>query len=34
VPAFLNARYEGDDPGEERLARRVGKIKAIEEENQ
>jgi ribose 5-phosphate isomerase B len=34
VPAFLNARYLGDDPGEERLARRVGKIKAIEEENQ
>jgi ribose 5-phosphate isomerase B len=34
VPAFLNARYLGDDPGEERLARRVGKIKAIEKENQ
>jgi ribose 5-phosphate isomerase B len=34
VPAFLNARYEGDDPGEERLARRVQKIKAIEQENQ
>ena len=34
VPAFLNARYEGDDKGGERLARRVGKIKAIEEENQ
>jgi len=34
VPAFLNARYEGDDKGGERLARRVGKIKAMEEENQ
>ncbi|MBK7448606.1 MAG: ribose 5-phosphate isomerase B [Anaerolineales bacterium] len=33
VPAFLNARYEGDDEGGERLARRVGKIKKIEEEN-
>ena len=33
VPAFLNARYIGDDPGEERLAKRVGKIKAIEKEN-
>jgi ribose 5-phosphate isomerase B len=33
VPAFLNARYQGDDPGEERLAKRVGKIKAIEEQN-
>ncbi len=32
VPAFLNARYLGDDPGEERLARRVGKIKAMEDE--
>lgn len=34
VPAFLNARYDGDDEGGERLARRVGKIKAIEQENQ
>jgi ribose 5-phosphate isomerase B len=34
VPVFLNARYEGDDKGGERLARRVGKIKAIEQENQ
>jgi hypothetical protein len=33
VPAFLNARYIGNDPGEERLAKRVGKIKAIEKEN-
>src|SRR5690606_37943088 len=33
VPAFLNARYLGDDPGGERLARRVGKIKKMEEEN-
>lgn len=32
VPAFLNARYLGDDPGEERLARRVGKIRKMEEE--
>jgi ribose 5-phosphate isomerase B len=34
VPAFLNARYEGEDPGAERLARRVEKIKAMEQENQ
>jgi RpiB/LacA/LacB family sugar-phosphate isomerase len=33
VPAFLNARYQGNDPGQERLAKRVGKIKSIEEEN-
>ncbi len=32
VFAFLNARYLGDDQGEERLARRVGKIKAMEKE--
>jgi RpiB/LacA/LacB family sugar-phosphate isomerase len=31
VPAFLNARYLGDDAGGERLARRVGKIRKIEE---
>jgi RpiB/LacA/LacB family sugar-phosphate isomerase len=31
VPAFLNARYIGDEPGGERLARRVGKIKKMEE---
>lgn len=30
VPAFLNARYQGDQPGGERLARRVAKIKALE----
>ena len=30
VTAFLNARYLGDDPGSERLARRVGKIKKME----
>ena len=34
VPAFLNARYLGEDKGGERYARRVGKIKAIEQENQ
>jgi ribose 5-phosphate isomerase B len=33
VPAFLNAHYIGDEPGGERLARRVGKIKKMEEEN-
>jgi ribose 5-phosphate isomerase B len=31
VSAFLNARYQGNDEGEERLARRVGKIKSMEE---
>lgn len=31
VSAFLNARYLGDDEGGERLARRVNKIKAIEQ---
>ncbi|MBI5842306.1 MAG: ribose 5-phosphate isomerase B [Chloroflexi bacterium] len=31
VPAFLNARYQGNDAGGERLARRVGKIKAMED---
>jgi ribose 5-phosphate isomerase B len=31
VKAFLNARYIGDDPGGERLARRVGKIRKMEE---
>jgi ribose 5-phosphate isomerase B len=30
VSAFLNARYEGNDPGGERLARRVGKIQKME----
>lgn len=33
VPAFLNAHYIGDEPGGERLARRVGKIKKMEEED-
>mgnify|MGYP000651198946 CR=1 FL=1 len=32
VPAFLNARYLGDEQGGERLAKRVNKIKAIEQE--
>src|SRR3990170_2731645 len=32
VKAFLNARYIGDDPGGERLAQRVGKIRKMEEE--
>jgi ribose 5-phosphate isomerase B len=31
VVAFLNARYEGNDPGGERLARRVAKIRKLEE---
>jgi ribose 5-phosphate isomerase B len=31
VAAFLNARYLGNDPGGERLARRVGKIHRMEE---
>lgn len=31
VKAFLGARYIGDDPGGERLARRVEKIRKIEE---
>ncbi len=30
VSAFLNARFEGNDPGGERHARRVGKVRAIE----
>ncbi|MBM3125716.1 MAG: ribose 5-phosphate isomerase B [Chloroflexi bacterium] len=30
VVAFLEARYVGDDPGGERLARRVAKIKSME----
>lgn len=34
VPAFLNAVYQGDHTGGERFARRVGKIKKMEEENQ
>jgi ribose 5-phosphate isomerase B len=31
VKAFLDARYIGNDPGGERLARRVGKIRKLEE---
>ena len=31
VPAFLNARYLGNDRGGERFAKRVGKIKFMEE---
>jgi ribose 5-phosphate isomerase B len=31
VKAFLGARYIGNDPGGERLARRVGKIRKLEE---
>lgn len=30
VKSFLGARYLGDDPGGERLARRVGKIEKME----
>ncbi len=30
VKAFLSARYIGNDPGGERLARRVGKIRKLE----
>lgn len=30
VKAFLDARYQGNDPGGERLARRVAKIKKLE----
>ncbi len=31
IKAFLAARYIGNDPGGERLARRVGKIRRMEE---
>ena len=31
IKAFLSARYIGNDPGGERLARRVGKIRKMEE---
>lgn len=30
VTAFLGARFAGNDPGEERHARRVGKVRALE----
>ncbi len=33
VPAFLNANYLGDEKGGERYAKRVGKIKSMEEGN-
>ncbi|HBX69622.1 MAG TPA: ribose 5-phosphate isomerase B [Chloroflexi bacterium] len=32
VTAFLSARFVGNDPGEERHARRVGKVKKLEDE--
>ena len=32
IKAFLDARYVGDDPGGERLARRVAKIRKLDEE--
>ena len=32
IPAFLNAEYQGNMAGGERLARRVGKIRRLEEE--
>ncbi len=31
VQAFLSARYLGNEPGEERLARRVGEIRQLEQ---
>jgi ribose 5-phosphate isomerase B len=31
IPAFLNARYMGNDPGGERLARRVEKIRKMDQ---
>ena len=31
IKAFLSAHYIGNEPGEERLARRVGKIRKLEE---
>ncbi len=33
VSAFLGARFLGNDPGEERHARRVGKVRRIEAQN-
>jgi len=32
VRAFLGARFIGDDPGQERHARRVGKVRKLEDE--
>ena len=34
VPIFLKARFLGNDPGEERHARRVEKVRKLEQENQ
>jgi RpiB/LacA/LacB family sugar-phosphate isomerase len=34
IPAFLNAKYLGVEQGGERFARRVGKIKNMEDESQ
>jgi ribose 5-phosphate isomerase B len=31
IPIFLAARFIGNDPGEERHARRVGKVRALEQ---
>jgi ribose 5-phosphate isomerase B len=31
IPAFLNARFIGNDPGGERLARRVAKMRKLDE---
>jgi len=32
IPVFLSARFVGNDPGEERHARRVGKVRKLEDE--
>ncbi len=32
VASFLSARFVGDDPGEERHARRIGKVRKLEDE--
>jgi ribose 5-phosphate isomerase B len=32
IPAFLNARFIGNDPGEERHARRVSEVRRLEAE--
>jgi ribose 5-phosphate isomerase B len=34
VPAFLNARFLGNDPGEERHTRRFGKVQKLEANGQ
>lgn len=33
VQAFLNARFVGNDPGQERHQRRVGKVRKLEQES-